>query len=233
MYTLEDFTLGGCRLLKYPWLRPINSTILRVTRLWRGAPPAEFRYGPDLPLDHRHPGSIKGDADHSSRLESCEADARDSNDASNDQGRLDAVDADHHSHYTSSLGKRKRAAESPADLADAPPRLCARTLAPERTKDLYSDRSAVAAWVAGVEPCDVGLRTSPASAIAEADAELARYLQEPLREPYEVMCTGRRIPQGSIPPSQERDTSRFTSCNWAEQKCCIYIWGYREVSRQP
>ncbi|KAL1660109.1 hypothetical protein GGF50DRAFT_63895 [Schizophyllum commune] len=232
--SLEGFMLGGARLLRYPWMRPYRQAALRVSGLWRGTPPVEFRYGSALPLEHRHPGSIKGDTDSPSRQDSCDADTHDSNGASPDpEGRSGAVDADHHSHSTSSLGKRKRAIDNPADLADARPRLCPRLLESERTKDLYTRRSAVVAWITGIESCDPVLRSAPASAIAEADAQLERYVQEPCRDPLEVMRTGKRISPTTIPLGQERDTSRFTSCNWAEQKYCIYLWGYRDVSRQP
>ncbi|KAL1735020.1 hypothetical protein EV714DRAFT_280649 [Schizophyllum commune] len=233
VYKLEDFLMSGGRPMLV-WLRPIIQSILRVSRFWQRTPPASFRYGPDLPLEHRHPASISGDADLMPRQESHNGDGPDENDAPPvHEGHPGAVDVDHHTQSTSSLGKRKRAADTPADLADAPPRVCPRILEPKRTKNLYRTRSAIEAWVARIEPCDPGLRTSPASAIAEADADLAQYVQEPLRDPQEVMRTGRRLSQGSTPLEQKRDTSRFSSCNWAEQKYCIYLWGYRDGNTQP
>ncbi|KAL1713082.1 hypothetical protein EV715DRAFT_296434 [Schizophyllum commune] len=61
LHALEGFMLGSARVLRYPWLRPYRQAALRVSGLWRGAPPREFRWGPDLPLEHWHPKSIKAD----------------------------------------------------------------------------------------------------------------------------------------------------------------------------
>ena len=54
VYMLEDFLMSGGRPM-LAWLRPIIQSILRVSRFWQRTPPASFRYGPDLPLEHQHP----------------------------------------------------------------------------------------------------------------------------------------------------------------------------------
>ncbi|KAL1672569.1 hypothetical protein EV122DRAFT_255753 [Schizophyllum commune] len=126
------------------------------------------------------------------------------------------------SHSALSLRKRKRTAD--VDLV-APPRLRARTLGPSSLGSPYADSTAVVSWLDMVEPGDIDCRCTPESAIAEAEAALTDYTQEPSRDPREVMRTGWSPFKISRPLGQERDMSRWTSSIAAAWIAGVIIWG--------
>lgn len=230
LHALEGFMLGSARVLRYPWLRPYRQAALRVSGLWRGAPPREFRWGPDLPLKHWHPKSIK--TENAPDKGSCNSDPQCGYGACHDHDRCPGSFEAHRPSFPTR--KRKRKAESPDGYANAWPRLCLHAPASERTRNLDTSRSTIIAWIDAIKSCELDLRSLHAdSHIAEDDTELRRYAREPLRHPDEVMRTGRRISPTSIPLGQSRDTSRFSSSNWAELKCCVYLWGYLDASSWP
>ncbi|KAI4518555.1 hypothetical protein K525DRAFT_208222 [Schizophyllum commune Loenen D] len=47
-------------------LPSLNENTMKISKRWRKTPPTEFRYGPDFPLEHCHPGSIAGSVNGSS-----------------------------------------------------------------------------------------------------------------------------------------------------------------------
>ncbi|KAI5831822.1 hypothetical protein K523DRAFT_236622 [Schizophyllum commune Tattone D] len=176
-------------------LPSLNENTMKISKRWRETPPAEFRYGPDFPPEHCHPGSIAGSVDGSS-------------------------------HSASSLRKRKRTAGDADVNLEAPSRLCARTLGSSSLKSLYTDRAAVVSWLDMLEPGDIDCRCTPESAIAEAEAALTDYTQEPSRDPREVMRTGWCPFKISRPLGQERDMSRWTSSIAAAWIAGVIIWGH-------
>ncbi|KAL1742934.1 hypothetical protein HDZ31DRAFT_42085 [Schizophyllum fasciatum] len=231
LYMAHEIVMNQGLLYYAHEVKPIWSPILKVTQHWMRAPPVEFRYGRHLSKEHRHPTSLADAAVRASSRSSNAPDTPD-DDCEPQNAESRARDAEEKSHpsATPSLGKRKRQGDTETDLANAPPRRCSRTLvSPVAEDDLfYAERSEILAWLNGIEAGDEGYRSASESELAEADAALAQYVQEPLRSPEEVMRTGRRVWQGSTPPGQKRDTSRFCSNQWAEKECAVYLWGYRD-----
>ncbi|KAI5886953.1 uncharacterized protein SCHCODRAFT_02515710 [Schizophyllum commune H4-8] len=198
-------------------LESLHDNTLKISMRWRETPPAQFKYGPDFPPEHCHPGSIAGSVDGSSPRK------RGSSDRPSDLPPTNALCS--HSGSRSSLRKRKREdSDEEVDL-EAPPRLCARTLDTSSLASLYADSTAVVSWLDMLEPGDVDYRCTPESAMAEADAALAQYVQEPARDPKEVMRTGWKPLKISRPLGQERDMSRWTSSMAAAWIAGVMIWG--------
>ncbi|KAL1713083.1 hypothetical protein EV715DRAFT_296435 [Schizophyllum commune] len=176
-------------------LPSLNENTIKISKRWRETPPAEFRYGPDFPPEHCHPGSILAGSVNGS------------------------------SHFPSSLFMRKRTADDADVDLEAPPRPCPRTLGPSSLGGLYADSTAVVLWLDKVESGDIDCRCPPESAIAEAEAALTDYTQEPSRDPREVMRTGWCPFKISRPLGQERDMSRWTSSIAAAWIAGVIIWG--------
>ncbi|KAL1703168.1 hypothetical protein EV121DRAFT_281327 [Schizophyllum commune] len=201
-------------------LESLHETTLKISMRWRETPPAEFKYGPDFPPEHCHPGSIAGSVNGSPPRK------RESSDRPNGVAPADAPCSHPGTLSTSSLRKRKREdSDEEVDL-EAPPRLCARTLGSSSLASLYTDGATVVSWLEMLEPGDIDYRCAPESAIAEADAALTQYVQEPARDPKEVMRTGWKPLQISRPLGQERDMSRWTSSMAAAWIAGVMIWGH-------
>ncbi|KAL1713097.1 hypothetical protein EV715DRAFT_212401 [Schizophyllum commune] len=201
-------------------LPSLNENTIKISKRWRETPPAEFRYGPAFPPEHCHPGSIAGSVSGSSPRR------RGNSNRPVDGGPADALCSHSGSHSASSLRKRKREASDDEVDLEAPPRLCARTLGSSSLESLYADRTAVVSWLDMLEPGDIDWRCAPEFAMAEADSSLAEYVQEPSRDPKEVMRTGWCPFKISRPLGQERDMSRWTSSIAAAWIAGVMIWGH-------
>ncbi|KAL1695884.1 hypothetical protein GGG16DRAFT_86244 [Schizophyllum commune] len=225
-YMVERATMHGIHPVNDRDLKALHIATANVARLWLNEPPTEFKYGPDFPSEHRHPISVAGLNFRRPARKICKTD--DSPIEEKDKGC--SSNSDSRSTPTStSLGKRKR------DTADdgGSPRLSPRALASASDKCLYDDHDALRAWADSAEFGDPNLRSTSPSLTEEADAALSRYTQESFRSPRHVMRSGRRLPEVSFPIYQERDSSRFSSTQWAEWKYHILLWGTRNSSRLP
>ncbi|KAL1746767.1 hypothetical protein HDZ31DRAFT_33462 [Schizophyllum fasciatum] len=217
---VDRFVKNYSRACSLRDMKVIHGASARLTHLWSSSPPVEYKYGPNVRDEHRHPRSVAGDVARGTSLSSYEKQMLTS------KGPVVTTIANtKRGSASSSLGKRKREGGLNATQSvDVPPRLCPHTLFFVPSQDSYTALD-IEAWRDQIEGGDDHRCTSPAT-IAEADAALAQYVQEARRDPLTVMRTGKRMVMQAIPVGQERDTSRFSSNNWAELKCQIILWGY-------
>ncbi|KAL1735008.1 hypothetical protein EV714DRAFT_280643 [Schizophyllum commune] len=209
IYMVNRATLDGIHPINDRDLKAMHIATGNVARLWLNDPPSEFKYGHELPIEHRHPISVAGFS----------------------EGDLETQHTP-----TTILGKRKR---EPSDGEGSPrltSRALAFVPADRLYDDATALRAWVGGIEPGhpsLRPTSPSLTEGSAlpPLSDEADAALAQYALESFRPPLHVMRTGRRLPVISFPIYQEQDTSRFTSSQWAEWKFHVILWGYRESSK--